>query len=99
VSGGEATLTAHAALFAVEEQMSSSHFIVYLRDAAWQYSHRGTAVGPFGNREEAIDVAIKAARESDDPEAEVIVQDPETRTETVWRGEASPGDQVATPSE
>lgn len=66
--------------------MSSSHFIVYLRDAAWQYTYRGTAVGPFTSRDEAIGLAIQAARDSDDPEAEVIVQDPETRAETVWRG-------------
>jgi hypothetical protein len=70
-----------------EEKMSSSHFIVYLRDAVWQYTYRGSAVGPFTSRDEAIDVAIKAARDSQDPEAEVIVQDPETRTETVWRPE------------
>ena len=65
--------------------MSSSHYIVYLRDSLWQYTFRGSPVGPFADRDEAIASAIKAARESEDPEAEVIVQDPETRAETVWR--------------
>lgn len=80
-----ATSKRSSALYMAEEKMSSSHFIVYLRDAVWQYTYRGSAVGPFSDRREAIDVAIKAARESLDPDAEVIVQDPETRTETVWR--------------
>ena len=65
--------------------MSESHFIVYLRDGAWQHSNRGTTSAPFVNREAAISAAIEEARNSGDDGAEVIVQDPEMSAETVWR--------------
>lgn len=65
--------------------MSENHFIVCLRDGAWQHTNRGSISAPFRTREAAIESAIADARESADPEAEVIVQDPETNAQTVWR--------------
>lgn len=65
--------------------MSESHFIVYLRDGSWQHTNRGSVSAPFKTRESAIASAIEDAREAGDPEAEVIVQDPETTAATVWR--------------
>ncbi|KRB01223.1 hypothetical protein ASD83_06800 [Devosia sp. Root685] len=65
--------------------MSESHFIVYLRDGCWQHTNRGSVSAPFKTREAAIESAIDDARGAGDPEAEVIVQDPETTAETVWR--------------
>ena len=65
--------------------MSESHFIVSLHNGSWQHSNRGSTSAPFKTREAAIEAAIEEARDSGDPEAEVIVQDPETSTETVWR--------------
>lgn len=65
--------------------MSESHFIVYLRDGSWQHTNRGSVSAPFKTREAAIESAIEEARGSNDPDAEVIVQDPETTAETVWR--------------
>ena len=66
--------------------MSSPHFIVFHRDAAWQYTYRGSIRAPFSSREEAVAAAIDAARETGDPDVEVIVQNPETVEETVWSG-------------
>lgn len=65
--------------------MSSSHFLVYLRDSAWQFSYRGSITAPFKTREEAIEAAIEAAQEVGNREVEVVVQDADMRTETVWR--------------
>lgn len=65
--------------------MSESHFIVYLRDGCWQHTNRGSVSAPFKTRAAAIESAIEEARVSNDPNAEVIVQEPETTTETVWR--------------
>ncbi|SMQ62121.1 hypothetical protein SAMN06295905_0621 [Devosia lucknowensis] len=65
--------------------MSESHFLVYLRNGSWQHSNRGTTSAPFSSRETAIEAAIEEARQSGDASAEVIVQDSETSTETVWR--------------
>ena len=65
--------------------MSESHFIVYLRDGCWQHTNRGSVSAPFKTREAAIESAIEEARVSNDPNAEVIVQESETTTETVWR--------------
>ena len=65
--------------------MSESHFIVSLHNGSWQYSNRGSTSAPFKTRDTAIEAAIEDARASGDPDAEVIVQDPETLAETVWR--------------
>lgn len=65
--------------------MSESHFIVYLRDGCWQHTNRGSVSAPFKTREAAIESAIEDARNANDQGAEVIVQDPETTAETVWR--------------
>jgi hypothetical protein len=65
--------------------MSERHFIVYLRDASWQYSYRGSITAPFKSREEAIEAAIGEAQDLDDPAIEVLVQDADMKTETVWR--------------
>ncbi|MHA6298817.1 DUF2188 domain-containing protein [Devosia sp. CAU 1758] len=65
--------------------MSESHFIVCLRDGAWQHTHRGETSAPFMSREAAIEAAIEEAQASGDSGAEVIVQSSETSAETVWR--------------
>ncbi|WEJ31659.1 hypothetical protein [Devosia sp. SD17-2] len=65
--------------------MSQSHFIVYERDAKWQFTNKGSITAPFDNRFEAIEAAIGAARTSGDPHSIVIVQDPGTDEEIVWR--------------
>jgi hypothetical protein len=65
--------------------MSERHYLVYLRDAAWQFSYRGSVTAPFKTREEAIEAAIEEAQESEDPDIEVLVQDADMRMETVWR--------------
>ena len=65
--------------------MSESHFIVCLREGAWQHTNRGSTSAPFRTREDAIEAAIGEARSSGDESAEVIVQDPETSARTVWR--------------
>lgn len=71
--------------------MSESHFIVYLRDGCWQHTNRGSVSAPFKTREAAIESAILDARNSGVTDAEVIVQDPETTAETVWRsGQSHP---------
>jgi len=74
--------------------MSESHFIVCLRDGAWQHTNRGTTSAPFTSRDAAIRAAIEEARGTGDPSAEVIVQDNETSAETVWRpGQDGPDQQ------
>ncbi|WP_297111988.1 DUF2188 domain-containing protein [uncultured Devosia sp.] len=65
--------------------MSESHYIVCLRAGSWLHTNRGTTSAPFTSREAAIEAAIEEARNSGDPDAEVIVQASETSTETVWR--------------
>lgn len=65
--------------------MSERHYLVYLRDAAWQFSYRGSITAPFKSREEAIEAAIEEAQQSEDPDIEVLVQDADMRMETVWR--------------
>lgn len=69
--------------------MSESHFIVYLRDGCWQHTNRGSVSAPFKTREAAIESAIEDAKNTSDADAEVIVQDPETTAETVWRSKGS----------
>lgn len=65
--------------------MSTNHFLVYLRDSSWQFSYRGSITAPFKTREEAVEAAIVAARETDDRDVEVVVQEADMRTETIWR--------------
>lgn len=65
--------------------MTERHFIVFHRHAAWQYTYRGSIAAPFTSREDAIHAAIKAARETGEPEVEVIVQNLDMREESVWR--------------
>jgi hypothetical protein len=66
--------------------MSSSHYLVAeAAIAGWQFSHRGDITGPFESKELAIKAAIAAAGESDDPDVEVLVQNADMNTETVWR--------------
>lgn len=65
--------------------MGQNHFIVCLRDGAWQHTHRGSISAPFKTREAAIESAIEEAEKSGEADAEVIVQDSETVAATVWR--------------
>jgi hypothetical protein len=60
------------------------HVIVCNRNG-WLFTYRGVTTGPFGDREEAIEEAIKAAEKIRAPGIEVIIQDPATTQETVWR--------------
>ena len=64
---------------------SEHHFIVLFRDAAWQYTYRGSITGPFSEQGAAVQGAIEAAQNSGEKDAEVIVQKPDMRQETVWR--------------
>jgi hypothetical protein len=68
--------------------MSERHFIVYQRDSSWQFSFRGSITAPFRTREAAIEAAIEEARQSGDAEVEVLVQDANMQTQSVWRPEA-----------
>lgn len=61
------------------------HFIVFFRDGAWQFTYRGSITGPFTERAKAVAMAIEAARESQEDNVEVIVQDPDMRQQTAWR--------------
>lgn len=74
--------------------MSESHYIVSLRAGSWQHSNRGTTSAPFKTRDAAIEAAIEEARASGDSSAVVIVQEPETSTQTVWRWGQQSGDPV-----
>ena len=67
--------------------MTERHLIVCQRDSAWQYTYRGTITAPFSSRDEAIEAAIAEAREINDAELEVVVQDQDMTQETVWRPE------------
>lgn len=77
--------------------MTQNHFIVCERDGAWQHTNRGSISAPFKTREAAIESAIDEARNSGEPDAEVIVQDPEMQTSTVWRNGAAEQDPSANP--
>jgi hypothetical protein len=68
-----------------EDLMGNSHFIVSQRNDAWQHTNRGSVSAPFKTMEEAVQSAIEEARNSGDVDAEVIVQQPDTQTRTVWR--------------
>lgn len=72
--------------------MSQSHYIVYERDAAWQFTNKGSITAPFDARADAIAAAILAAQESGDPEAIVIVQDHDTDERIVWRRDSGSDD-------
>jgi hypothetical protein len=74
-------------IYAVEEtSMSTSHYLVARTAlAGWQFSHKGDITAPFETKEKAIEAAISAAGESDDPDVEVMVQDADMKLETVWR--------------
>lgn len=70
--------------------MTERHFIVCEKDHAWQHSYRGAVTGPFKSRAEAIEDAITAAAEVEDPDVEVIVQDHDLSQQTVWRHGSQP---------
>jgi hypothetical protein len=63
----------------------SHHFVVSQKDTAWQFSFRGEVTGPFSDRNQAIESAIAEATATGLPDVEVVVQDPDTKTEVVWR--------------
>ena len=67
--------------------MPERHYIVFHRDAAWQFTCQGRITAPFNSREEAIAAAIEAARQTDERGIKVIVQDLDMREETVWPGD------------
>lgn len=79
------------AIQAAGDEMSAHperHIIVCFRDG-WQFTYRGQITGPFSARDDAVEHAIREARETKVPDIEVVVQDPDLRQETVWRNGAS----------
>ena len=54
--------------------MPEHHYIVSNNDGVWQFSALGNTYAHFRSEQEAIDAAIQAAKESGEPEAEVIVR-------------------------
>lgn len=64
--------------------MSTNHFVVSQRESSWEFSYRGDVTGPFRTREDAIDQAIASASETGSNDVEVIVQDADHKSETVW---------------
>lgn len=70
--------------------MSNQHFLVAAQDRAWHYSFKGDITGPYSSREEAVAAAIDEASKLDDGAVEVVVQDADLRTETVWRPDKKP---------
>ncbi len=66
------------------------HFVASQKDTAWQFSFRGEVTGPFSDRDRAIESAIRQAEATGLADVEVVVQDPDTRTEIVWRPGARP---------
>ncbi|HEV2513846.1 MAG TPA: hypothetical protein VGV07_01240 [Devosia sp.] len=65
------------------------HFIVNHRDDIWQYTYRGSIFAHFKSRQEAIDAAIAAARATNEPYVQVLVQDADMKQEMVWRPDAA----------
>ena len=61
------------------------HFIVNHRDDIWQYTFRGSIFAHITSRQAAIDAAIEAARATNEPYVQVIVQDADMKQELVWR--------------
>ncbi|RYE45690.1 MAG: DUF2188 domain-containing protein [Hyphomicrobiales bacterium] len=70
------------------------HFIVNHRDDIWQYTFRGSIFAHFTSRQEAIDAAIEAARATNEPDVQVIVQDADMKQEMVWRPDADQAPQA-----
>lgn len=68
--------------------MSERHMIVYLRDSSWQFTYRGSVTAPFRCRKDAVAAAIEEARQTGDVDLEVLVQEPNMQTQTVWRPQA-----------
>jgi hypothetical protein len=65
--------------------MPEHHYIVSNNHGVWQFSALGNTYAHFSSEQEAIDAAIQAAKESGEPEAEVIVQELNREQSTVWR--------------
>jgi hypothetical protein len=65
--------------------MQNNHFVVSQRESAWQFSFKGDITAPFHTRNAAIQAAIAAAEASEDPNVEVLLQDSDLKTESVWR--------------
>jgi hypothetical protein len=69
----------------------ASHFVVSVQGGAWQFSHRGTVVGPFPNKEEAVAQALEEAQalsREGDP-SEVIVENEHRQFASEWRAEGA----------
>lgn len=65
--------------------MQNHHFVVSQRDSAWQFSFKGDITAPFATRDEAVAAAIRAAEALDEAAVEVLVQNADMKTESVWR--------------
>lgn len=63
-----------------------THYIVSQEGHSWHVSFRGTVLGPFQDRQSAIDTAIADANRRPDRDAlEVQVRDTDAKTVTVWK--------------
>lgn len=64
----------------------SLHYIVSQDGSHWQASFAGTILGPFLTQEEALEAAVKdaASRDRDEP-IEVILQEANMKTVTIWK--------------
>jgi hypothetical protein len=70
-------------------QAPPSPYDVSLQGVAWQISHKGAVTGPFSSKEDALQVALKQAREASDAgdPSEVIVENEHREFESAWRAE------------
>lgn len=80
--------------------MVAHHYIVARAASYWKVSFHGTEQGPFVTKDEAIEVAITAARAkcAEGMEIEVLVQDIESNFRTAWAsgGGGDAGDTLST---
>lgn len=77
--------------------MVAHHYIVARSDSHWKISFHGTEQGPFTGKDEAIAVAVAAARErcQEGVEVEVLVQDIESNFHTAWSSSQGDGSEAA----
>lgn len=81
----DATAWQAPAFDTAEAKMSNHHFVVSQRDTSWQFSFRGEVTAPFSTRREAVEEAIREAKETGLNDIAVVVQDADLKTETVWQ--------------
>ncbi|MDB5623776.1 MAG: hypothetical protein JWR39_2339 [Devosia sp.] len=77
--------------------MAEHHYIVARSESQWKVSYHGTDQGPFATKDEAVEVAIAAARaeHEDGTDVEVLVQDIESNFHTAWTSRPDEDDAAA----